>query len=168
MHESGRLKVSTFRGDGTIFPLYVNYSETIMEKVLEVQAFTDITVLEIPKYRIHNLMMENPDFAMAMNGAYSKYTTLLLYDLTSQLFDNALVKTCSFLHIYISYMQPAVPSVIELTQEEIGDIIGLTRPNVSRALNVLKKDGIIETDRGLIRVTDHERLKTYCAGLMCL
>lgn len=48
-HESGREKGSTFRGKGSVFPLYYTFNKTALEGCLEVRAFTDMTVLKISK-----------------------------------------------------------------------------------------------------------------------
>ncbi|MDO4649847.1 MAG: cyclic nucleotide-binding domain-containing protein [Eubacteriales bacterium] len=104
LHESGRSKTSTFRGRHTIFPLYYSYSSTIMEQCMEVTAFTDILVAQFSRQQIYTLMVKYSGFALNMVDCYCKYATTLQYDLTSQMFDNTLMKTSNFLYIYLKYM----------------------------------------------------------------
>lgn len=47
----------------------------------------------------------------------------------------------------------------ELKQVKIAQILNITPETLSRKLSVLKKDKIIETNRGYIKVLDHEKLK---------
>jgi CRP-like cAMP-binding protein len=47
---------------------------------------------------------------------------------------------------------------LPLTQEDIGDATGLTNVHVSRTISVLRADGLLELDRGALRVLDWESL----------
>lgn len=165
IHESGRNKTCNFRGNGTIFPLYYGYHATIMEQYMEVRAFTDMETIRLTRNQLHLLMAKYNRFAITMSDCYCKYATMLQYDLSSQMFDNALVKVSNFLYLYLTYMQPVVPNVIELSQEDIGSTIGLSRSNTSRALGVLKNEGIIRNNRGLIQVVNMEKLIEYCSDI---
>lgn len=165
IHESGRNKNCNFRGPGTIFPLYYGYHATIMEQYFEVRAFTDMTLIRMTRKQLSQLMSQDPQFCFAMCDCYCKYTTMLQYDISSQLFDNALVKLSNFLYLYLEYMKPAVPDIVDLSQEEIGTTIGLSRSNTSRALGTLREQGIIQNARGLIRVIDKEKLICFCSGI---
>ena len=51
-----------------------------------------------------------------------------------------------------------------LTQEHIGDAIGLTSVHVCRMMRRLCRDGLIETSRNRLRIVDHERIAEI-AGL---
>lgn len=165
VHESGRNKNCTFRGKGTIFPLYYSYDSTIMEQYLDVRAFTDVTLIRLTRTQIYSLMTKHAHFAIAMCDCYCKYATILQYDLETQLFDSALVKTSNFLYLYLKYMHPSIPGVIELSQEEIGNTIGLSRSNTSRALNTLKSEKIIENYRGMIKVISMEGIIQHCSDI---
>jgi CRP-like cAMP-binding protein len=49
--------------------------------------------------------------------------------------------------------------VIQITQQELADRIGLGRVSVSRALRELEREGIISVHRGRIEIEDLERLR---------
>lgn len=165
IHESGRNKHCNFRGAGTIFPLYYGYSTTIMEQYMEVTAFTDMTLIQLTRNQLYHLMAGNSQFAIAMSDCYCKYTTMLQYDISSQMFDTALIKVSNFLYLYLKYMAPSTSNIINLSQEEIGTTIGLSRSNTSRALNILKEQEIIKINRGLIQVINKEKLILRCSDI---
>ena len=58
-HISGRNKIVTFRGAGTIFPFYYDYDSVIMEELMEFRAFSDMTVWRIDHKQIKKLVESN-------------------------------------------------------------------------------------------------------------
>ncbi len=50
------------------------------------------------------------------------------------------------------------PSVIPLTQEELAQIAGLTRPTANRILKGAESDGILRVTRGKVEILDVEAL----------
>lgn len=171
LNKNGNNKIVTFRGKGTIFPLYYDYSSVIMEELMEFRAFSDVTLLRFDHEQIRSLINSDAEFSKAMMNSYCKYATILLYDLNSQIFSNFLLKTANFLYIYLSYMNDPISSpsngqnYIPLSHENIGNIIGVSRANVTRALNTLKKDGVIELYKNTVRVPSKETLLKYCSDM---
>jgi len=51
------------------------------------------------------------------------------------------------------------PTVVPLTQDEIAQLAGTTRPTVNRVLRVAAADGIVALRRGRIELLDRERLQ---------
>ena len=47
---------------------------------------------------------------------------------------------------------------LPLTQEHIGDALGLTSVHVNRTLRSLREDGIVALNRGTLHVIDPDRL----------
>lgn len=158
-HENGGTKISSLRSKGTIFPLYYTYSSTNMESSLEMTALSDMVLIDIPKKELYDLMVEIPEVAIAMCDAYGKYTTLLLYEISSQLFESANNRVCSY--IYIQHLSS--DNIINMTHEDIGEATGVTRATVSRILSTLKKKGIISTSRSHIKVESSDDLLDYCS-----
>lgn len=162
-HESGGIKVSTLRGRGTIFPLYYRYPSTSMEQGLEVVALEQARLLQIPKDALLAYMMEKPECAVAMLDVYGKYTTFLLYDATSQLFDSIRSKVCSFLYLQTP---PETPdAVLTMSQDEIGAATGVSRANVSRIINELKREHVLSADRRKLVIHARDHLLRYCSYL---
>ena len=67
----------------------------------------------------------------------------------------------SFLYLYL-YYKPEQNNMVDLSQEEIASITGLSRMQVSRVLAPLRDNDVITTKRGKIVVQDMERLKEQC------
>ena len=159
IHEKGSVKTSSLRGPGTIFPLYYTHESTHMEKVLDVVARTDMTLIDIPKSELRQLIMEQPELSLALCDAWGKYATLLLYDVSSQLFDSASVRVCSFLYIqFLTY-----GSHLQVSHEKIGEATNVTRATVTKILNNLAKAKIISTGRNKLSILDVEQLRQYCS-----
>ena len=52
--------------------------------------------------------------------------------------------------------------VIEMTQEDIADILGMSRVQITRELTDLRNRGIVSTTRGRLIVTDLPALTSLC------
>ncbi len=158
-HENGGEKISSLRGEGTIFPLYYTYGSTNIEGSLDVVALSDMTMINIPKDAFFDLMIEIPRLCIAMCDAWGKYATLLLYDVSSQLFDSANIRVCSFLYI----QSLSLGRRLTMTHEEIGTATGVTRATVSKILGALSKEGIVSIGRNHLNILSVERLLNYCS-----
>ena len=58
-------------------------------------------------------------------------------------------------------LYPGVGSLLRITQEELGYLVGLSRQRVNQALNTLQAEGVIRIEYGGVRVLDLERLRSY-------
>jgi CRP-like cAMP-binding protein len=58
-------------------------------------------------------------------------------------------------------LYPGVGSVLRITQQELGYLVGLSRQRVNEALNHLQRDGVIRVEYGGVRVLDLECLRRY-------
>ena len=53
---------------------------------------------------------------------------------------------------------------MKMTQEELADILGMSRVQVSRELSALRKQGILSTGRGGLTVTSPLKLARLCTS----
>ena len=53
---------------------------------------------------------------------------------------------------------------LPLTHDFLATMLGVRRPGVTLALNLLEKKGLITTTRAAIRIPDREGLKRVCNG----
>lgn len=60
-------------------------------------------------------------------------------------------------------LYPGVGTLLRITQQELGYLVGLSRQRVNTALNTLQTEGIIRVEYGGVRVLDLERLRHYSA-----
>ncbi|GAA4411870.1 Crp/Fnr family transcriptional regulator [Fodinibacter luteus] len=58
---------------------------------------------------------------------------------------------------------PAVPAVVPLTQTEIGELAGASRPTTNRVLRVLAGQGVVVLHRGTVEVRDRAALARRAA-----
>jgi CRP/FNR family cyclic AMP-dependent transcriptional regulator len=58
-------------------------------------------------------------------------------------------------------LYPGTKRQIELSQEELGHIVGASRQRISQALQVLEKAGLIKVDYRMITVLDIEGLRRF-------
>lgn len=53
---------------------------------------------------------------------------------------------------------------MNLTQEELGQLVGLSRQTVNKVLRVLEGRGIVSLDFGRVAIVDDEALNAYLAA----
>ncbi len=58
-------------------------------------------------------------------------------------------------------LYPNVGSLLRITQQELGYLVGLSRQRVNKALSRLDQSGVIRVEYGGVRVLDLERLRGY-------
>ncbi|CAN5357671.1 Crp/Fnr family transcriptional regulator [soil metagenome] len=62
--------------------------------------------------------------------------------------------------MFNAVLYPDSGPVVQLSQEEIGYLVGVSRQRVNQALQVLEAEGLLGTDYGGITVRDLDRLRT--------
>ena len=57
-------------------------------------------------------------------------------------------------------------TTIELhqTQEQLAEMFGVARPSLARTLGEMVQEGLIETQRGAIKIVDKERMNQFLRG----
>jgi CRP-like cAMP-binding protein len=58
-------------------------------------------------------------------------------------------------------LYPGVGTLLRITQQELGYLVGLSRQRVNEALAALQADSVIRVEYGGVRVLDLERLRRY-------
>lgn len=155
--DAGNERISTIRGEGTIFPLYYTFNATTIERTLEFIADETTVLIEIPKNDLVTLMEEMPAVALAMMDAYGEYTTYLIYG-TEMQHSPLQQKVCSFLALHGGDY-----GVVRATHEQIAKSVGSTRENVTRILSKLQKQGIVSLSRGAVIVENPDKLNELIA-----
>ena len=61
-----------------------------------------------------------------------------------------------------AYDEGGGPVVIPLTQSQLAELTGGTRPTVNQILQKLSDQGVVEVSRGKVVVLDHPRLRAKC------
>jgi len=61
-------------------------------------------------------------------------------------------------------LYPGVGTMLRITQQELGYLVGLSRQRVNEALRTLQAAGVIAVEYGGVRVVDEHGLRAYRAG----
>ena len=158
-HESGRRKIISFHGAGTVFPGY-HRSDFKIELSLATEALSETRTLEFTVPHFQEIFESSNAFSEQVVNWYSTYVNLLLFEAVHQEYNSSLVKICNLL-----YLLASPPScTLDLTQEELAGLLGLSRVQLTRGLGELRSRGIISTARHRIRVLDLSLLAELCSS----
>lgn len=128
------------------------------------EAITDAEVAIIPLSRVSQLLYRGADSAMMMLGAVNDALLGAFDTLTDVGRRTAREAVAHFLLRMDRRIRRSVDVDIDesipfpLTQEHIGDALGLTAVHVCRTLRALRADGLVESGRGRLRIFDREAL----------
>lgn len=67
----------------------------------------------------------------------------------------------SIASLFNPILYPDLTSHLEITQEELGAISGMSRQNANQSLKTLEKDGLLRLEYGGVTVVDLDRLRSY-------
>ena len=162
-HEMGRRKIISFHGAGTVFPGYRQHDYKI-ELSLITMALTDMRVLEFTKEQFQNMFQSNTMLSEQVVNWYSMYINRFLFETIHPEYNPSLIKICNLLYLLTINQPTGVGSVIDMTQEELGEILGLSRIQITRGLSALRRQSIISTARGRVSVINLSALAELCSS----
>ena len=67
----------------------------------------------------------------------------------------------SIASLFNPILYPDLNRYLEITQEELGAISGISRQNANRSLKTLEKEGLLRLDYGGVTILDLEKLRSY-------
>lgn len=120
--------------------------------------------LVLPAETLTRLTAENGQLALAALRHYGDLQYLHMVQRVYQSKEDSLFKVGSFLYMY-SQAQPEEDK-FHMAQEHVGSFVGLSRMQVSRVFQTLRKMGFITTGRHWVQVTDPDGLGELCMDLM--
>lgn len=162
-HENGRRKIISFHGAYTVFPGYRQHDYKI-ELSLITAALSDMKVLEFTKDQFQKMFETNTALSEQVVNWYSMYINRFLFEIVHQEYNPSFVKIRNLLYL-LTINQPACSGlVIDMTQQELAEILGLSRIQLTRGLSDLRKQSIISTTRGKVHVIDLPALASLCSS----
>lgn len=161
-HDSGRKKIISFHGSGTVFPGYHRKNYKIENSLVSVALF-DTEVLEFTKEQFSRMFHSNPKLQDRVIDWYSSYSNLLLFEAAHQDYNSSLVKLCNLLYLLLVSENGRKNDLGEITQDTLADILGISLVNLTRGLTQLRKEQVIATGRKQITVLDAEALIKHCS-----
>lgn len=123
----------------------------------EALAATDIRVVAIPAALFHDLMNRSAPFRAFVFRAFAAR----MADMTALLERVAFTRVEA--RLAAALLDLADGGTVQITQAELAARIGTAREVVSRRLEALARQGLVETDRGRIRLTDCDGLARLAA-----
>src|SRR5699024_5451329 len=97
-HESGRKKILSFHGSGTVFPGY-HQQDYRIESSIVTTALSPMEVLEFSKEQFRSMFEENSALSARIVEWFSMYVNLLLYDTAHQEYNCSFHKLCNLLYL---------------------------------------------------------------------
>lgn len=163
-NETGLEQILFYLCKGSLYPINTIQTPLSMDGYLHVIAVTDLTVLTFPARTITKMLDESRGLSEAVIEHYVKYTNVLLCKILLHSYNDSTKCICSFLYLHHIYY--ATNDIINLTQEQIGQLLGLSRVQVARVFGILRQENIIKTKRNNIMVLDPVRLKIKCSDIV--
>ena len=160
-HESGRRKIISFHGPGTVFPGY-HTNNFRVELSLTTVALSEMEVLEFTVPQFKAMFKANTALSEQVVNWYSMYINRFLFETIHQTYNSSLTKLCNLLYL-LTINQPANSGlVVDMTQDELAEILGMSRVQITRELSELRRRSIVETSRGKLMISDLPSLSALC------
>lgn len=114
---------------------------------------TDVSILHMKKELILKLCQSNTTFLINFLQSLSD-KALILTDKIKTLSLKSIRQCIIDFLIYESYSQKSNKIKLELTKKDLAEKFGVQRPSLSRELNKMRRDGLIEYDAYSITILD--------------
>ena len=151
---SGRLiKVEDIIAPRAIAPLFLFGADN--RYPVEVTANEATEVFEIPKESVLKLFRRNEKFLENYMNLSANYARTLADKLFFMSFKTIRQKLASYL-LRMLKQQGDSPIQLDRSQQELADYFGVSRPSLARELAHMQDDGLIKTDRKLVRILRKE------------
>lgn len=170
--KTGRIKIFTTVGGGKKKTFaYLKKGDFFGEMSLlggrtrsaSAQAMEDSEVLVISKKNFKRLIIENPDFSLNLLQTLVERLHKANKDMESMLFHNILGRLAEAI-LELSKDKHTKPVKMAIDQNELAQYLGTTRVPVCRAINTLKRAGIIDYRRGELVILNQARLQSMAGS----
>lgn len=163
VHESGRRKIISYHGVGTIFPGF-HELEFKIEQTLVTEAITPMKVWRFSRAEFGKLIDKYPEIYKYLVNSYARYINLLLFETAHQEYNSGFVKVCNAILLIHNAQTEVGENALFLSQEELSELVGMSRVNLTRHIGRLREEGVIDTARKQIRIRKLDTLMRYCSG----
>jgi CRP/FNR family transcriptional regulator, cyclic AMP receptor protein len=131
---------------------------------LTVQAVTDCEIVELDRGVFGEVVANNPRVSIASLDEVARRLHELYSVAAINAFGTLRTRIVRQL-VDVAQRDPATGVLIApVTQQAIADAIGTAREVVARSLSAMRREGLIETAKGRIRLVDPDRLAASIAG----
>lgn len=137
-------------GENLLFSVENKYPMTVVAK-------TNVKILHINKDLIINLCQENESFLISFLESLSGKALILSNKITSLTMKTLRQYIIDFL-LYESYAQDSTTIKLNMTKKDLADKLGVQRTSLSRELNKMRADGLIDFNNKYIIIKNRELL----------
>jgi CRP-like cAMP-binding protein len=123
------------------------------------QAVEDSELFVIPKKSFTRLILDNPDFTLKLLHTLVERLHKCNTEIESMLFHNILGRLADAI-LELSKDKHSKPIKMAIDQNELAQYLGTTRVPVCRAINTLKRSGVIDYHRGELIILNAARLRS--------
>jgi CRP-like cAMP-binding protein len=133
-------------------------------RTASVVAIEPVRTLSIPAAVFHELRERNPRLEALVSRLLAQRVDELSAQLLEAMYDpleRRVVRRLAALSVTFGSetQAPVAPVTIPLTQDELAELVGGTRPSVNQVLRRFVDEGVIELSRGRIIITDVPALR---------
>ncbi len=161
-HENGSRKISALHSAGTVFP-GSHRAVFKIEHSISTIALSDMETLCFPNDYFLQMICEYKELTLRTLDWNASYINLLLYESAHQDYNNSFLKLCNLLYLFSQNSPEENGRRISLTQENIAEILTVTRVNAARNLSRLRDEQIIVSHRKWIEIINPQALEAYCS-----
>jgi CRP/FNR family transcriptional regulator, cyclic AMP receptor protein len=159
LHISGRQRVIRMHGPGSLFGKVMIANDSLC--VLEAQAIETTEVYVISQDHLQALMEEYPTVAIRLMVYMEKLLESTYLELESVAYEPIYQRVCNLLIKLCNDLQISVPAGciinLRITQEDMAEMLGVTRMTVTKAVRELRKKNILFGRSGNLQL-DHDAL----------
>jgi CRP-like cAMP-binding protein len=150
-HKNNEVIIHNLMGPSLIAEI-VNYEETTFPANCSFETKAEVILIDYEKFKKEFLL--KPEISLFFIKSLTKKIKALESFITYNISSNSLEKIAKFLFDNESIL-------INLRQVKIAQVLNITPETFSRKLAKLKKEKIIQNEKGYIKILDHNRLKDY-------
>ena len=166
--ESGRLAVQREQRDGTVLTFTVlgpgaalgelGYLEGVPVRGASVLALERSRVLGIPYSTLDELRESDPSVDRLLIEVMKREVLRLSNHVVVTAYGSVDERVGFAIKVLLGPVEGPGPHPVQVTQEDLASVAGLTRSTANRSLRDLSEAGVIDVRRGRIRVLDLARL----------
>ena len=160
--EDGRENSIFLFGPGMIYPITFMEESFATEYCCRFAALSEVIAVAFSPEDLLQMIKGNAEIAISAINIYAKILNLIYSKMMASAFGGARPLVCQILYIYINN-RSGDKTLVDMKQEQISRLTGVSRAQLERILRELRTEGIIETNYRGIRILDLERLRENCA-----
>ena len=170
--KSGKVKISKTSSTGKEYIIKImEKGDIFAESVLFVggeypataEAIEDSEVIVLKNQDIENLILKNSEIALSIIKLMAKRLKNVAVIIENLALRDSIGRTASVLLTFAKERgintKEGILLDLNLNRQDLANIVGTSRENVTRILSQLDKDGVIRLDRQRILIKDIEKLK---------